>query len=734
MSEDISGAVERITYYNEDNGYTVLRIMPEKRYPRAQARDGTVTVVGAMPELREGESVVFSGSWVDDPRYGMQFRAEQAIPTPPQSRAGIVSYLSSGIVKGIGPRTAEKIVDHFGSETITVLDDEPQRIHEVRALKPRLADSLIRAWAANRGLRNLHIYLQGLGISARMAQRITKEYGEHTQRIIENNPFQLAADVRLIGFQKADQIARSMGIQTNDSRRLRAGLHYALDQLARQGHTFAPRPLLLETAAALLTIEDLPALSLALDGQIAAKALMADALRESPGAEPTAAVYLPRFHRAETQATALLRQLAASDSLIMRDHRQTNWQRRLRALSAQNAVSLSPLQQAAVRAAMTSKLSVLTGGPGTGKTTALKMLIQALQEGDYPFRLASPTGRAAKRLAEATEVEASTIHRLLGYSAEERGFEHNESNPLPIDMLVIDEASMLDLQLFTSLLLALRSSAHLLLVGDIDQLPSVGAGNVLRDVINSGLAAVTRLTEIHRQDKDSHIVSNAHRINQGKMPITDNTGKDFFFFNISDPAEVAEQVVEIVRAKLPARWGFDPLQDIQVIAPMYRGAAGVDKLNQRLQSELNGDLRQAQKKVGARLFRVGDKVMQTRNNYEKDVFNGDIGIIDSIDESDNSLEILMDDALVGYDFSELDDVMHAYCISTHRSQGSEYPVVVMPVLTQHYMMLQRNLLYTAITRAKRMVVLVGTRRALHIAVANNIVAERHSGLLYRLRV
>ena len=429
----------------------------------------------------------------------------------------------------------------------------------------------------------------------------------------------------------------------------------------------------------------------------------------------------------------MLRAISGSTSVIVRDHRKTDWARYLSKLGESNDISLSPQQFSAVRAALTSKVSVLTGGPGTGKTTTLQMLINALHEGDYPFNLASPTGRAAKRLGEATGEDASTIHRLLGFSPDEGGFEHDESNPLSSDMVVIDEASMLDLQLFHSLLKALQPTTHLLLVGDVDQLPSVGAGNVLRDVIDSGIAHVTRLEQIFRQDDKSHIVSNAHCINQGRQPATDNQSNDFFFFNISDPEAVADMMVDIVKRRAPERWDLDPVRDIQVIAPMYRGAAGVNNLNSRLQAELNGDFRIAEVKLGNRIFRVGDKVMQTRNNYDKEVFNGDIGFINSIDDDDNSLEVVMDNRFVDYDFSEMDEMMHAYCISTHRSQGSEYPAVVMPILTQHYMMLQRNLLYTAITRAKRLVILVGTRQAVHIAVDNNQVAERHSGLLQRLR-
>lgn len=733
MQEQLQGAVERITYYNEDSGYSVLKVQPSQRYPQAQARDGTVTVVGVMPELQEGQEAQFSGEWVNDQRYGRQFRAQQALPIAPSTEEGIINYLSSGIVKGIGPRTAEKIVDHLGAKTIDILDNEPKRLHDVPKLKPALADRLIEAWDKNRATRGNMIYLQGLGISAKMALRIDREYGPRTQQTIESNPYQLAEDVFLIGFKKADQIARSMGVKPGDRRRLQAGLHYALDQLAREGHTYAPHAALLDKASDLLDVEDRQALNTALDEQLMAGKLVKDRLHDEGQIQPVEAIYLPRFFRAETAAAKKLRLIASSPSLIANDHQHTDWTPFLKQLSEGNKDDLSPQQQSAVRAALTSKLSILTGGPGTGKTTTMQMLIDALQKDKYRFALASPTGRAAKRLSEATGQKASTIHRLLGYSAEHGGFEHDEDYPLPADMVIIDEASMLDLQLFHSLLKALLPTAHLLLVGDIDQLPSVGAGNVLRDVIASGIASVTRLDQIFRQDDSSHIVSNAHRINQGQQPYTDNASKDFFFFNISDPEKAAAMVVEIVKTKIPERWDVDPMREIQVIAPMYRGAAGVNSLNARLQSELNSDARLANVKIGDRIFRVGDKVMQTRNNYEKDVFNGDIGFIHSIDRDDNTLQTVMDGAYVTYRFSETDDLMHAYCISTHRSQGSEYPVVVMPVLTQHYLMLQRNLLYTAITRAKQLVVLVGTRQAVWRAVSNNKVAERHSGLLQRLQ-
>jgi len=733
QDEQLQGAIERITYYNEENGYSVLRIKPQERIPRAQARDGTVTVVGIMPELIEGESAQFTGEWVNDPRYGLQFKAQQAIPVAPNTEKGIVAYLSSGLVRGIGPRTAEKIYDHFGEDTITILDTEPDRIHEVPALKPSLAEDLIDAWQRNRVMRNMMIYLQGLGISARMAQRIYAEYGSQTQQIIEGNPYQLADDVFLVGFKKADQIAFNMGVQPDDKYRLRAGLHYALNELSREGHTFVPREELLDKAADLLDVDDLPSLGIALKGQLTAGKLVEDEIYDEDQLAPLQAIYLPKYFNAETASAKKLRYIADSFSMIMNDHRDTDWHDFLQELTKQNNVQLSHQQQSAVTAALTSKVSVLTGGPGTGKTTTLRMVINALHEGEYRFSLASPTGRAAKRLSEATDEPASTIHRLLGYSAEHGGFEFDDDNPLPVDMVIIDEASMLDLQLFHSLLKALQPTTHLMLVGDVDQLPSVGAGNVLRDVINSEVAFVTRLDQIFRQDDASHIVSNAHRINEGKQPYTDNDSTDFFFFNIADPADCADMIVDIVKNRVPEKWGFDPIKDIQVIAPMYRGLVGVNNLNQKLQAELNGDFRTMSTTLRGTIFRVGDKVMQTRNNYDKDVFNGDIGFIDSIDDDDNLIEVVIDDYYVDYEYSETDDLMHAYCISTHRSQGSEYPVVVMPVMTQHYMMLQRNLLYTAITRAKQLVVLVGTRKALHIAVNNNKVAERYSGLMQRLK-
>jgi exodeoxyribonuclease V alpha subunit len=739
--ETISGVVERTTYYNPENTYAVIKIMPDKRIADAQARDGTVTVIGFMPELGDGEKVELSGEWVNDPKYGKQFRAAMITPIMPDTLEGLVKFLSSGLVSGIGEATAKRIVDHFGHDTQHVLNEEPGRLYEI--LKPKLAEALARAWQDNVAVRQVMIFLQQYGVSAKMGQRIYGYYGSDAIAKVKSNPYILADEVFGIGFTRADQIAVRMGLARESRERIRAGLTYALNELARDGHSFAPRGLLIDKTAELLGIDGealRPRISAALDGQITSRDLIEDDLRYGAEEEAGAAIYLPLYHTAERRSAELLLAHTREPSQIMRDVEGTDWPRFLASLLDSGDVSLTEQQQDAVRAALTGKVTVLTGGPGTGKTTTLKLVITALEQGSYSYRLASPTGRAAKRLSEATGRDAFTIHRLLGYSPAD-GWSYDEDNPLDAQFVIVDESSMIDLLLFYQLVRSLRPDAHLLLVGDVDQLPSVGAGNVLRDVIDSGVAYVTRLKVIFRQSEQSQIVTNAHRINQGESPHLDNRGSDFFFFapgKDRDDENIAEwtanMILEVVTRRLPEKFGVDPLNDVQVIAPMYRGVAGVTALNERLQEALNGDKRLAQRKIaGGRVLRVGDKVMQTRNNYEKEVFNGDIGRIQAIDLDEGVFEVIIDNRYVIYDFTEAEELIHAFCISTHRSQGSEYAVVVMPILTQHYMMLQRNLLYTAITRARRVVVLVGDRKAVYMAVNNNKVAQRFSGLLPRLR-
>lgn len=737
MPDTLTGLVERITYRNEDNGYTVLKLKPDKRIRDAEAKDGTVTVIGSMPEIAPGESLELTGTWIDDSKYGKQFRAETVTPVQPDSLDGIRRYLSSGIVAGIGEATADKIVKHFGRETLDVLNRQPTKLLDVPGLKSQLAEKLVKAWEENVGTRQTYIFLQNYGVSPKMAKRIHDYYGNDSIPTVQKNPYTMADEVFGIGFLKADQVARNMGFGVESVERLRAGLNYTLNQLASEGNTCYPRDLLLKSARELLTLSEfhVPKIEEALDAQIRFGELEPDTLKLN-GVE-TELIYLPIYIGAERGIAKRLKLMRVTRSKIQKDHEKTDWPKLLEKLAKRDKVGLSEQQTDAVRAAITEKISVLTGGPGTGKTTTLKMVIGALKEGKYKVVLCSPTGRAAKRLSEATGEEAMTIHRLLGYLPE-GGFAMDDDSPLKTDIVIVDESSMLDVQLFSALLKAIPPEAHLMLVGDIDQLPSVGAGNVLRDVIDSGVAFVTRLQTIFRQDEGSHITLIAHQINQGEMPTLQNQSKDVFFFSIDegDIAQAAELVVDIVTKRIPSRFGDEAAAQVQVLAPMYRGPVGVDALNIALQKALNGGgFQRPHKKIGDRVFLINDKVMQTRNNYELDVYNGDIGRITHIDTVENVLEVDYEGRTVFYEREHLEDLVLAYCISTHKSQGSEYPIVVMPVVTQHYMMLQRNLLYTAITRAKKAVVLVGDRqrKAVRIAVSNNKVTERYSGLLVRLQ-
>lgn len=727
MNDALKGTVERVTFFNPDNGYSVIKIQPDKKYPDAQARDGTVTVVGVMPEVSSGEVLEFTGTWITDARYGKQFKAEQVVPSTPSTEEGLVSYLQA-TTKGVGPKTAQKIVDYFGDQTIEVLDYDPKKILEIPGIKHELAKEVIRTWSNGQDVRRTMIYLQGYGVTYKMAERIFRHYGTKTVDTISKDPFALADDVFGIGFVRADEIAREMGLASDAHQRVRAGLQYALNQMSKEGHTFLPRQELIAKTGELLKIDNPARAETVLSSELLHENLIAD----SEGIVAGEAIYLPLYYHSERGAAKRIHMLNSMPSLLQEKTKTLQWRKFLDKISRKNKVDLTEQQQGAVQAALTNKVSVLTGGPGTGKTTTLRMVIGALEALDVTYALASPTGRAAKRLGEATDRPARTIHRLLSFVPGE-GFQFDEDNPLEIEMLVIDESSMIDLLLFNDVLKALPPEAHLLLVGDVDQLPSVGAGNVLNDVISSQAAHVTRLDVIFRQAETSHIVTNAHKINRGDMPILDNSSNDFFFFKQEDPFEASQLVVDVVVNRLPAKFGVDPLQDVQVIAPMYRGPVGVNTLNEALQRALNGSTTRISKQLGGRTYRVGDKVMQTRNNYEKEVFNGDIGFIHGIDLEEQFVEVRFEDRYVEYDWIEMDELIHAYCISTHRSQGSEYPVVVMPVMTQHYMMLQRNLLYTAVTRAKQIVVLVGMPRAVAMAVSNNKVAERYSGLRARLQ-
>ncbi len=735
MAEILSGEVERITYYNQENGYSVVRLRPERAFvpgPAAMDRDGLVTVTGNLPELSPGEHLRLSGRWTNHPKHGLQFQVEHCEQTLPANVAGIRRYLGSGLVKGIGPRLAERIVKRFGAQTLQVIESQPERLKEVPDIGAQRARMIAEAWEEQKQVKEIMLFLHGYGVSTNLAIKIYKQYGEQALAVVKSDPYRLARDIFGVGFKTADKIARLLGLPADHPSRIEAGLIYSLREMLDAGHVYAPDGELVERAAKLLDLPEReipPALErLSSDGRIRQDRL--PIIGDSKDAIMQAVVYLAAYYEAETGLAERFQLLASSRSLP--------------GLAAQGRLdlfgehrNLSAEQKAAVEMALSSPVSVLTGGPGTGKTTCIQALLAATEAAGKRYALASPTGRAAKRLSEATGRPASTIHRLLGYSPGE-GFKYNAANPLPADLLVIDEASMLDLLLAHNLLKALRPGTHLLLVGDVDQLPSVGAGDVLRDLISSQIAPVTRLTSIFRQAAGSLIVTNAHRINQGQMPVTQTEGDrqpDFYIFPAESPEQAANWVQEVVCERIPRKFGLDPVEQIQVLAPMYRGECGVNALNARLQASLNpAHPKKPEVSLFGQPFRAGDKLMQIQNNYDKDVFNGDFGFLASVDPTGHSLLISFDGRQVTYDWSEADQLVLAYAVSVHKSQGAEFPAVVTPLVTGHYLMLQRNLLYTAITRARKLCVLVGSRRAIGMAVRNNAVAQRYTALNRRLQV
>ncbi|MBU0703652.1 MAG: ATP-dependent RecD-like DNA helicase [Chloroflexi bacterium] len=741
MSDQLQGTVERITYYSEETGYSVIRLS-------VPGRPDLATVVGNLPEVQPGESLRLTGVWTAHPQYGRQFKAELCEQTLPATVEGIKRYLGSGLVKGVGPVTATRIVQRFGADTLRVLDEEPRRLREALGVGPKRAKSIAQAWDEQKHIREVMLFLQSHGVTTGLAVKIYKAYGDDALQVVQENPYRMARDIWGVGFKTADKIARDLGLPSDAPSRVQAGVAYALSQLADEGHVYAPEPELVEEATRLLSVpSDLVTNAIeALDAEemVRRETLIYPTTAERRGAVATPlreerAVYLAPFYYGEIGVTNRMRGLVESATTRLSPFRSVDWDALLIQVTRDSAIELSPEQREAVQAALTHKVTVLTGGPGTGKTVTVRTVIGALEAMSCRYALCAPTGRAAKRLAEATDRPAKTVHRLLEYSPQE-GFRRNEENQLPVDCLIVDEASMLDLLLTNNLLKAVDPAAHVLFVGDVDQLPSVGAGDVLRDIIASGRAAVVQLTTIFRQAAGSGIIVNAHRINQGQFPIL-NKFDDFYFFSQENPQEAADLLVDIVKRRVPHKFGLDPVDEIQVLAPMYRGACGVANLNERLQEALNpASPHKAERRLGGRPFRVGDKVMQVRNNYLKEVYNGDIGRVAGIDPVGQTLAVTIDGPSTGsghrrpviYDWGEADELVHAFAVSVHKSQGSEYPAVVIPVLTQHYLMLQRNLIYTAITRAKRLVVLVGTRRAIGISVRNNKVRERHSGLGVRL--
>ena len=715
--ESLSGLVERVTFFNEENGFSVVKV-------KAKGHRDFVTVVGALPSVSAGEWLTAEGLWVRDAQFGLQFRANIIKSTPPTTLEGIEKYLGSGMVKGIGPVYAKKLVGKFGDKIFDVIENESGRLQEVEGIGPMRRAKIKAAWADQKIIREIMVFLHSHGVSTSRAVRIYKTYGENAIERVRANPYLLANEIHGIGFKTADQIAKRVGIAHDSLVRACAGLEHVLGEAMADGHCALPVQLLKDEATHLLAVEE-KLVDQALDRTLAAGELV----RERVGEEDL--IFLPRIKAAEDYVATLIHTLAKSAPR----YPSIDIPKALEWFEDKAGMALAPTQREAVQQALTNRVLVITGGPGVGKTTIVNAILKILRAKKVRCALCAPTGRAAKRMFETTGLEAKTIHRLL----EARGggaFDRNESNPLECDLLVVDECSMVDLPLMSRLLRAFPPSASLLLVGDVDQLPSVGPGMVLRDLIDSGVVPVARLTEVFRQAAHSKIITSAHQINAGHLPALPEKGaeSDFFFVERAEPEQIADTLLDMVKVRIPAKFRCDAIRDIQVLAPMNRGSLGIRELNARLQDTLN-PVRANEphiEKFGWQ-FRVRDKVIQTENNYEKDVFNGDIGQIRSIDPDQREVVVQYDNRDVTYDYGELDEVSLAYAITIHKSQGSEFPVVVIPLATQQYVLLQRNLIYTGITRGKKLVVLIGQRKALAIAVRNNRTEMRYSGLLPRLK-
>ncbi|MHB8600404.1 MAG: SF1B family DNA helicase RecD2 [Ktedonobacteraceae bacterium] len=751
---NLEGSVESIVFRNEDNHYTVARFRPNDS--GRLFRDDLMTIVGMLPGIHVGELLSVDGEWEHDPKYGRQLHVASFVQRLPASKEGMMRYLSSGLIKGIGPKKAKLIVDHFSDQTLAIIEQQPERLGEVKGISARDRDQIIKSWSEQTEIKELHLFLQSHEVSMNLATRIYKQYGKDSIKVIRENPYQLAQDVQGIGFITADEIAVKLGLPPDSIPRLATGLKYVLAQSANDdGHCYLPERDLLNRAATMLRApyEALPAAMEQLRSErdvfIEPPVLTEPIVRPQPENEdeppvdwseldelvPQDRVYFGPFWHAENGSARLLRILMLAPSILPPASQQL-WDTVFDRLKQNRNMHLTEKQREAVQMAYSQKVSILTGGPGTGKSTSIRALLMLLRNRKIDVAMAAPTGRAAKRLSEATGAQAKTLHRLLEYAPHDNTYQRNEENPLPYQFVIVDEFSMVDILLFYHLLKALPKDAHLLMVGDADQLPSVGPGNVLRDLLRSDSIPTVRLTELFRQAQQSRIIVNAHRINSGHMPnLKSEANSDFFFVTEEDPFRAQRLLLDLVQRRLPARYHLNPMTDIQVLAPMYKGPLGVTILNEELQAQLNPTA-YAQVEWAGRTIRAGDKVMQVRNNYDKGVFNGDVGWVRSIQTEDACLTVeFLEEAgplLVKYEFHELDELMLAYAVTVHKSQGSEYPAIVLALTTSHSMLLQRNLLYTAITRAKRLCVLVGQPRALEIAVRNNRVAQRNTGLAERL--
>ncbi|QPN56539.1 ATP-dependent RecD-like DNA helicase [Synechococcus sp. CBW1107] len=739
-TEVLAGSIERVTFHNAENGFCVLRI-------KARGHRDLVTVVGHAAEISAGEWVTVSGTWVNSREHGQQFRAAFLRSSPPTTAEGIEKYLGSGMIRGIGPIYASKLVAAFGAEVFEVIEQAPERLREVPGIGQVRASRIAQAWADQKVVREIMVFLHSHGVGTARAVRIFKTYGNDAVQVMAENPYRLARDIRGIGFRTADAIAARLGIEPTATIRLRAGINYALLEASGEGHCGLPTAELLKLAGELLAVErpgadptDTSAASrreplepaliqTALDLELSEGSVVADTLAGEP------AIFLAHLHRDERRIAESLQELALGTPPwgAIDAAKAIGW------VEQRLGLQLAASQKQAVELALACKLLVITGGPGVGKTTLINAILQILAAKKLRIQLCAPTGRAAKRMSEATGLEAKTIHRLLEFDPASYGFRRNAELPLECDLLVVDETSMVDVPLMAALLAAVPPEAALLLVGDVDQLPSVGPGQVLADAIASGALAVARLTEVFRQAASSRIITTAHAINAGTIPDLrsppEGTSSDFYFLPAETPEQAVSLILKVVGERIPARFGFDPVGEVQVLCPMARGGCGSRSLNIELQQLLNPDPTEQVERFGWR-FAPGDKVMQIANDYEKEVFNGDVGTIDAIDSDNSELSVLFPTSEAGtagsravvYGWGELDHLVPAYACTIHKSQGSEYPAVVIPLLTQHYAMLQRNLVYTGLTRGKQLVVLVGQKKALAMAVKNHLGRRRYTKL------
>ncbi len=716
--ESLAGLIERVTFFNEENGFAVLKV-------KVKGQRDEVTVVGSLPSVNAGEWVTAQGRWVRDREFGLQFRADLLQSTAPTSKEGIEKYLGSGMVKGIGPVYAKKLVHKFGEKIFDVIEQFSARLEEVDGIGPQRRKRIKDAWGEQKIIREIMVFLHSNGVSTSRAVRIYKTYGDQAIETVRGNPYTLAKDIHGIGFATADQIAQKIGIPHDSILRACAALDHVLLNATGQGHCALPAEYLKEEAGKLLLVDD-AIVSTALDRTLAGGELV----RETIGGEEL--IFLATLKRAEETIAARIKELCLSPA----NYPAIDFEKAIVWCQRKTGKDLARSQREALKQALTRRALIITGGPGVGKTTLVNAILLILRAKEVRCQLCAPTGRAAKRLFETTGIEAKTIHRLLEVEPGSGRFSRNERRPLECDLLVVDETSMVDVPLMSHLLRALPANATLLLVGDVDQLPSVGPGLVLGNLIESGVVPVVRLTEVFRQAAHSQIITNAHRINEGQLPeLPEGEGQsDFYFLERTEPDQIAETVLDLVKRRLPNKFQFDPIRDLQVLSPMHRGSLGVRELNIRLQNVLNPARSDSPsvEKFGWQ-FRVGDKVIQTANDYDKEVFNGDIGQITGIDPMEREVKINFGAREVRYEYGELDEVALAYAITIHKAQGSEFRAVIIPLATQHFMLLQRNLIYTGVTRGKELVVLTGQRKALAMAVQNDKTDRRFTGLLSRLK-